>query len=112
MPHYTSEVLMKKGTAYRLSGPGPALMLDLEAWQKYFGFDPNSAYASMTVGVDLDALVLTGLFSGEIPQVKTMPLFNRDIKGEVAEGGRRPGPFLQLPKTSTQISIDPRQRKQ
>jgi len=34
----------------------PALILDLEAWQKYLGFDKNSAYAEMSIDIDLDAL--------------------------------------------------------
>ena len=50
-----------------ISGPAPALMLDLEAWQKFFGFDKNGAYADMSIEVDLDALTLTWSFSGGCP---------------------------------------------
>jgi hypothetical protein len=29
------------------------------AWQKFFGFDKNGAYADMAIDVDLDALTMT-----------------------------------------------------
>ncbi|MEW5977626.1 MAG: right-handed parallel beta-helix repeat-containing protein [Acidobacteriota bacterium] len=94
-----------------LSGPGPALMLDLEAWKKYFGFDQLAAYADMTLEVNLDTLSLTGSFRGEIPKVQTLPLFNQDLNGKPAGEQRSPGPFLHLPASPTQVSIDPRRGK-
>jgi hypothetical protein len=86
----------------------PALMLDLEAWQKYFGFDKNSAYADMSLEVDLDALTLSGSISGSIPAVATEKHFSLDLLGESARESRSPGPLLRLPVQSTTIAIDPR----
>lgn len=91
-----------------ISGPAPALMLDLEAWQKFFGFDKNGAYADMSIEVDLDALTLTWSFSRNVPQAQTEKHFIRDLLGNAAGEARKPGPLLRLPDTSTQISIDPR----
>jgi hypothetical protein len=88
-----------------LSSP---LTLDLEAWQKYFGFDKKGAYSDMDIDVDLDTLTMTWSFSGDIPQTPTEKHFIRDLLGEVAGGVRKPGPLLQLPTAPSQISIDPR----
>jgi hypothetical protein len=54
----------------------PALILDLEAWQKYHGFDQNSAYAEMSIDIDLDALALTGSFSEVTTQAPQKPTSN------------------------------------
>jgi hypothetical protein len=54
-----------------ISGPGTPLLLELEAWQNFFGFDKNGAYAGMSIDVDLDALTMTWSFSGSTPQVST-----------------------------------------
>ena len=86
----------------------PALMLDLEAWQKYFGFDKNSAYADMTIEVDLDALTMKWSFSGNTPLVPTEKHFKQDLLGETADGERKPGPLLRLPATPTTVAVDPR----
>jgi hypothetical protein len=91
-----------------ISSPAPALILDLEAWQKYFSFDKNGAYADMSVEVDLDALTLTWSFSGNTPQATTGKHFGRDLLGEAAGEVRKPGPLLRLPATPTRIAIDPR----
>ncbi len=95
-----------------ISGPGPALLLDLEAWQKYFGFDKNGAYADMSIEVDLDALTMTWSVPGETPQVSTEKHFLRDLLGEAAGQARKPGPLLRLPNSPTKVAIDPRPRGQ
>ena len=82
-----------------LSWPTPPLMLDLEAWQKFFGFDKNGAYADMSIEVDLDALTLTWSFSGNTPQAPTGKHFIRDLLGDTAGEVRKPGPLLRLPNT-------------
>jgi hypothetical protein len=84
------------------------LMLDLEAWQKFFGFDKNSAYADMNIAIDLDGLTLDWSFSGATPQVATERHFKQDFLGETADESRKPGPLLRLPTTPTRIAIDPR----
>ncbi|MCX6578395.1 MAG: right-handed parallel beta-helix repeat-containing protein, partial [Candidatus Aminicenantes bacterium] len=57
---------------------GATLRLDLEAWQKFFGFDKNGAYADMKIDVDLDALTMTWSVSGAVPQAPTEKHFQRD----------------------------------
>ena len=84
------------------------LRLDLEAWQKFFGFDKNGAYADINIDVDLDALNMTWSVAGTVPQVSTGNLFKQDMLGESAGQVRVPGPLLHLPDTPTKVSIDPR----
>jgi hypothetical protein len=84
------------------------LRLDLDAWQKFFGFDKKGAYADMSIDVDLDALAMTWSFSGPTPQVPTEKYFLRDLLGESAGPFRQPGPLLHLPDSPTKVAIDPR----
>ena len=84
------------------------MILDLEAWQKFFGFDKKGAYADMSIQVDLDALAMTWSVSGAAPQAPTGKHFRRDLLGEAAGEVRSPGPILRLPDTPTRIAIDPR----
>ena len=93
-----------------ISGPGMPLSLDLEAWQKFFGFDKHGAYADMSIDVDLDALTMTWSFSGATPQVSTERHFQRDFLGQAAGEVRKPGPLLRLPDSPTKVDIDPRPR--
>ena len=87
---------------------GTTLRLDLEAWQKFFGFDKNGAYADMNIAVDLDALSMTWSVSGSIPQAPTGKHFERDLVGQAAGSLRKPGPLLVVPDSPTKLIIDPR----
>lgn len=87
---------------------GATLRLDLEAWQKFFGFDKNGAYADMRIDVDLDALTMTWSASGAVPQAPTEKHFQRDLLNQAAGNVRKPGPLLRLPDSPTQVNIDPR----
>ncbi len=84
------------------------LKLDLAAWQKYFGFDKNGAYADMAIDVDLDKLEMTWSVRGAIPDVEVGQNFARDFLGKTVSGRSKPGPFAQIPGEKTTISIDPR----
>jgi hypothetical protein len=86
----------------------PALRLDLPAWQKFFGFDKNGAYAEMNIEVDLDALKLTWSVAGRIPEVATEEHFRRDFRGRTAAKTRKAGPLIDLPAATTTVDIDPR----
>jgi hypothetical protein len=88
---------------------GAILRLDLEAWQKFFGFDKNGAYADMNIDVDLDALSMTWSVSGVVPQAPSEKHFQRDLLGQAAGNVRKPGPLVRLPDTATKVNIDPRQ---
>jgi len=87
---------------------GTTLRLDLEAWQKFFGFDKNGACAEMNIDVDLDALTMAWSVSGAVPQVPTAKHFQRDLVGQAAGNVRKPGPLVQVPDSPTKVSIDPR----
>jgi len=91
-----------------LSGPGTPLILDLDAWQKYFGFDKTGAYADMNIDVDLDGLTMTWAVSGPVPEARTEKHFSRDLLGEKAGDVRKAGPLLVLPDSPTKVDIDPR----
>jgi hypothetical protein len=84
------------------------VMLDLDAWRKFLGFDKHSAYADMNIDVDLDALNMTWSVGGQIPQMPADKHFNRDMLGAPAAGDRKPGPLLVLPAEATKVAIDPR----
>ncbi len=87
---------------------GAILRLDLDAWQKFFGFDTHGAYADMDINVDLDALTMTWSVSGNVPDLPVDTHFQRDLLGEKSGAVRKPGPLLRLPDTPTRIAIDPR----
>jgi hypothetical protein len=87
---------------------GVNLRLDLEAWQKFFGFDKNGAYADMTIDVDLDALTMTWSVSGAVPQALCEKYFQRDLVGQVASNVRKPGPLVRVPDTLAKVNVDPR----
>ncbi len=87
---------------------GAILQLDLGAWQKFFGFDKNGAYADMNIAVDLDALTMTWSVAGAVPQAPCLKHFQRDLLGRAAGKFRKPGPVLQLPGSPTKVNIDPR----
>jgi hypothetical protein len=91
-----------------LPDAGATLRLDLEAWQKFFGFDKNGAYADMTIEVDLDRLTMTWSVSGVIPQTASGKHFQRDLVGQIAGSVRKPGPLALVPDSPTQVNIDPR----
>ena len=87
---------------------GAILHLDLEAWQKFFGFDKNGASADMNIEVDLDALTLTWSVSGAVPQAPSGKHFQRDLVGQAAGNVRKPGPLVRLPDSPIEVNIDPR----
>jgi hypothetical protein len=91
-----------------LSGTGSSSIVDLDAWQKFFGFDKHGAYADMQIEVDLDALTMTWSVKGNLPQAPVDIHFKRDLLGANASDLRHPGPLLNLPETTTTVSIDPR----
>jgi hypothetical protein len=91
-----------------ISGPEPPLRLDLAAWQKYFGFDKNGAYADMSFEIDLEALNMVCSVQGKTPDVPVTDHFRRDFLGRAAVGTRQPGPLRAWPRERTKIPIDPR----
>lgn len=94
---------------------GTTLRLDLPAWQRFFGFDKNGAYADMVIDVDLDALTMTWAVKGAVPDLPIGRHFARDLMGEgpagagrAAVGVRKAGPLVRIPETPEKVSIDPR----
>lgn len=91
-----------------LPDAGTTLRLDLEAWQKFFGFDKNGAYAEMSIDVDLDALTMTWSVTGVVPQAPLGKHFQQDLIGQAAVNVRKPGPLVRVPDSPTKVNIDPR----
>ena len=87
---------------------GTTLQLDLPAWQKFFGFDRNGAYADMTIDVDLDALTITWSIAGAVPLLPMDRHFQQDMIGQAAGDRRQPGPLAVVPDTPAKVNIDPR----
>jgi hypothetical protein len=85
-----------------------ALRLDLAAWQKYFGFDKNGAQADIRVEIDPDALTLTWSVDGSVPSIQTEKHFLLDFAGVRAGANRQPGPFIEIPRSTATLRIDPR----
>ncbi len=74
----------------KMTNPAPPLLLDLEAWQKAFGWEDHGAVIDIEAGLDSESLLFD-------LRVKTDPL--PDILA---------GPFTEL-KTMQQVHLDPRQ---
>jgi len=91
-----------------LPDAGTTFRLDLEAWQKFYGFDKNGAYADMSIDVDLDALTMTWSVAGPVPQAALDKFFERDLVGQTSRGSRKPGPLASVPAASAEVNIDPR----
>ncbi len=53
--------------------PEPAALLDLAAWQEYYGLDQNSVQAHIEADFDLETLTLTWRFDGPTPTCKEIP---------------------------------------
>ncbi len=87
---------------------GTILQLDLPAWQKFFGFDKNGAYADMSIDIDLDALTMTWSVAGAVPQRPTDKHFQLDLFGQAAGDVRKPGPLVVVPDSPAKVDIDPR----
>jgi hypothetical protein len=85
-----------------------ALRLDLAAWQKYFGFDKNGAQADIRAEIDPDALTLTWSVDGSVPSIQTEKHFLLDFAGVRAGANRQPGPFIEIPRSTATLRIDPR----
>ena len=66
--------------------PDPQTLVDLSAWQQYYGLDKNGRQARIEANFDPETLVLTLMVDGEIPECKPVP--------EMHDGDavRSPGP--------------------
>ncbi len=58
MVTFTSRYRPGSGVGLNWIAKPETLRLDLPAWQKYFGFDKNGAYAEITAEIDLDKLTM------------------------------------------------------
>jgi hypothetical protein len=87
---------------------GTTLRLDLDAWQKYFGFDKNGGYADMVIDIDLDGLTMTWSLAGDVPRLPAPKYVQRDLLDQAAGVLRIPGPLRAAPGSPTRVSIDPR----
>jgi hypothetical protein len=85
------------------------LLLDLPAWQKFFGFDKTGAYADMTLEFDTDSLTLSVSINGSFPKINTGENFTTDFFGNQMDKSRVPGPFGKYADGLKEIKIDPRE---
>lgn len=84
------------------------LLLDLPAWQKFYGFDKTGAYVDMVITCDLEQFTMTLSVTGKIPEVNTIESCQYDFYDRQMGKNRVPGPFGELPGTSQTIRVDPR----
>jgi len=66
--------------------PEPRAILDLDAWQDYFGLDRNSCQAHIEADFDPETLVLTLRIEGELPECGSIAALH-------GEEGPSPGPL-------------------
>jgi hypothetical protein len=74
-----------------VASPEPRALLNLEAWQTYYGFDLHGAQARIEADFDPEALLLTMSIAGEVPSSAAVP--EMYIEGE----GLPPGPLALEP---------------
>jgi hypothetical protein len=56
-----------------IAHPEPRALLDLEAWQTYYGFDPDGGQARIETDFDPEALLLTLSIAGDVPPSVPVP---------------------------------------
>ncbi|MGB8452527.1 MAG: right-handed parallel beta-helix repeat-containing protein [Anaerocolumna sp.] len=120
------------GGYLRILYPAPAVCLDLQAWQEFYGFDMQGQEGYFDILVDtenftmeihkIDELPVFSprspeigryiLNSEEIRMVKAKSIIKSDFYGNVnTDELRLPGPFMKLTENQV-ISIDPRKNAQ
>jgi hypothetical protein len=52
--------------------PEPQALVNLSAWQRYYGLDKNSSQAKIDADFDHETLVLTLMVDGEMPDFKSV----------------------------------------
>ena len=81
---------------------------DIIAWQRYFGFDKNGAYANVNIRINSDDMTLTWSSEGDVPNVATGAHYKVDFLRNTAGKNRKAGPFINFPENGKTINIDPR----
>ena len=81
---------------------------DIVAWQRYFGFDKNGAYANVNISINSDDMTLTWSSEGDVPNVTTGTYSKVDFLRNTAGKSRKAGPFVNFPENKKTINIDPR----
>jgi hypothetical protein len=75
------------GTSFCVAVPAPEVILNLAAWQEYYGFDVNSTQGGIEAEFDPETLELSCRFEGELPARQPVEAMHG------AEAGMGPGPF-------------------
>ncbi len=70
--------------------PDPEALVDLAAWQEYYGLDKNSAQAPIEADFDPDALELTWKADGEAPACRPVEALHEEAPRSA------PGPLTQM----------------
>lgn len=116
------------GGYLRILYPAPAVALDLQAWQEFYGFDMQGQEGYFDIDIDTENFTMVFKKSMEIPlssphslkksrytvnledirPVEAKSMVPNDFFGNPVENGLRvPGPFVKLVEDQV-ISIDPR----
>jgi hypothetical protein len=78
-------------TSLCIAHPEPRALLDLKAWQTYYGFDVHGGQARIEADFDPETLLLTLSIAGEVPT--SVPVPDVYVEGE----GLSPGPLALEP---------------
>lgn len=116
------------GGYLRILYPAPAVCLDLQAWQEFYGFDGNGQEGYLDINIDTETFTMKInkikelprfypqepekdryiLSTEDISKVETKTMAVNDFYGNITAGELRlPGPFSVLAENQV-ISIDPR----
>jgi len=69
-------------TSFCIEYPEPRALLDLGAWQEYYGLDRNSRQARLEVDFDPETLVLSLEVDGETPECKEVEELHDGLTGQ------------------------------
>lgn len=96
------------GGYLRILYPAPAVCLDLQAWQEFYGFDIQGQEGCFDIDIDTENLTMEFKNIDAIEPVEVKSVVTNDFFGQVVSDGLRlPGPFAKLRENQV-ISIDPR----
>ncbi|MBM3212618.1 hypothetical protein FJZ33_10385, partial [Candidatus Poribacteria bacterium] len=91
--------LQNEAISLCIEQPPPMALLNLDAWQEYYGLDKNSKKAQIKAEFDPETLQLTIAIEGEIPECKEIPeLHNGGIKSFIGPIELIPGKYKYIVK--------------
>lgn len=92
----------------RVMYPEPEMCLDLPAWQEFCGFDKTGSVCDIRIDIDGGALTMDIAVEGGLPGVAPDSKVHTDYFGNMGEGKRAAGPFINPASGHSRFSVDPR----